>query len=68
MAIPPNPNVHLEDVEAAAVKDEVSDETGNPKILCPYGGKQPQRVLANVGDQHSQQSFVERNTGTHRIL
>ena len=68
MAVPQNPYVHMEDVEKATVKEKVSDEAGNTGILCPHGGQQPQRVLVHIGNQHSQQSFVKRNTGTQRLL
>ena len=57
MAIPQNPHVHMEDVEKTSVEDEVSDEAGNTGVLCQHGGKQPQRVLVHIGNQHSQQSF-----------
>jgi hypothetical protein len=39
MAVPQNPDVHLEDVEETEVEDEVSDETGHTGILCTHGGE-----------------------------
>ena len=68
LALSQNPDVYLEDVEKAAVKEKVSDEAGNTGVLCPHGGEQSQRILVHIGNQHSQQSFVKRNTGKQRLL
>lgn len=68
MAIPQNTYVYMEDVEKAEVEDEVSDEAWDTEVLCTYGGQQPQRALVYIGNQHSKQSFIKRNTGTQRLL
>ena len=60
--------MYMEDVEKTEVEDEVYDEAGDTGVLCSHGGEQPARVLVHIGNQHSQQSFIKRNTGTQGLL
>ena len=68
LAVPQNPYVYMEDVEAATVKDEVPDETGHTEEVRLHGGKQPKRVLVYFSNEHSKSGFIKRNTGTQRLL
>ena len=48
MAVPSNPNVHMETVETAEDEETEPDKTGDTGILRMHGGEQPERVLENL--------------------
>ena len=39
VAVPSNPNVHMETVEETKDQTEKSYENGNSRVLCTYGGE-----------------------------
>ena len=68
MVVPSNQGMHMETMEAAEDKDEKSDETRNPEILCSYDGQQSQRELVHISYKHGQQSLIKRKTDTQCVL
>ena len=68
MVVPSNQGMHMETMEATEDKDEKSDETRNPEILCSYDGQQSQRELVHISYKHGQQSLIKRKTDTQWVL
>ena len=68
MAIPPNPDVYLENVEKASVEDEVPEETGSTRGTGIHGGKQPTEILVRLKYARSEDGTYKRNADTQRLL
>lgn len=68
MAVPSNPNVHLETVEETENEGEKSDEDGSTEGFGESGGKQPPWILVHDTYGSGQHGNDKRKTDTRRLL
>ena len=68
MALSQNTYVHMETVETSKDEDAKSNENGNPRILCTYGGEQPKRSLVLCKSDNGETSHDKRKTDKQWLL
>ena len=68
MAVPQNPDVHMETVETAKNEETEPYKTRDTGILRTHGGEQPERVLEDIQYNNGQKSVIERKTDKQWLL
>jgi hypothetical protein len=58
----------METMEETQNEEEKSDKNGNTRVLCTYGGEQPQRSLVQRKPHNGQESNDKRKTDKQRLL